>query len=186
MHIALAMLSAIAGLIWALVALQRSGFNPASINPLLWLRRSRWRRQYGMNPLFRLEDPMDVAAVLLLGVAKCEGEISAGQKRVLQQIFMDEFRQDANAAADLLLASAHLIRDEIYLLDKLAHILDTSSQSFTKGQASSLLSLMTRVATLESALNDEQRKLILATGKYFEQLFARQPGWKPGEAADKR
>jgi len=36
MHIVLGALSAIAGVIWALVALQRSGFNPASLNPFLW------------------------------------------------------------------------------------------------------------------------------------------------------
>lgn len=179
MHIVLAVLSSVAGLIWALVALQRSGFNPDSINPFLWLRRSRWRKQYGTPPLERLDEPMDVAAVLILGTAKCEGEISTDQKRVIQAIFEQEFKLDGNAAADLFLASAHLIRDEVYLVDKLDRILERSSTRFTPEQASSLLGLMTRIGTLESALNEEQRKLILATEKYFEKRFARQQAWKP-------
>jgi hypothetical protein len=179
MHIVLAMLSAAGGLIWALVALQRSGFNPDSLNPFLWLRRSRWRKQYGTHPLYRISEPMDVAAVLILGTAKCEGEISAEQKRSIQGIFMQEFKLDENAAADLLLASAHLIRDEVYLVDKLEKILAYSSRTFTPEQASSMLSLMMRVATLESPLNSEQRKLIDVTGQYYERLLTKQQAWKP-------
>jgi hypothetical protein len=185
MHIVLAVLSAAGGLIWALVALQRSGFNPDSLNPFLWLRRSRWRKQYGTHPLHRLAEPMDVAAVLILGSAKCEGEISAQQKRAIQQIFMQEFKLDENTAADLLLASAHLIRDEVYLVDKLENILACSSKAFTPEQSSSMLSLMTRVATLESVINDEQRRLLIATEQYYERLFAQQPAWKPGTTEHK-
>ena len=65
---------------------------------------------------------MDVAAVLILGTVKCEGEISAEQKRAIKAIFEQYFKLDGDAAADLLLASAHLIRDEIYLVDKLDRI----------------------------------------------------------------
>jgi len=180
MHIVLAFLSSVAGLIWAVSTLQRSGFHPDMFNPFLWLRRSRWRKQYSIPPLYRLEEPMDVAAVLILGTAKCEGEISAEQKRAIQAIFEQYFKLDGDAAADLLLASAHLIRDEIYLVDNLDRIIDCSSRQFTPEQATSLLSLITRVGTLESPLNEEQRKLITATEKYFERLFAKRQSWDPG------
>jgi len=180
MHIVLAVLSTLAGLIWALAALQRSGFNPSSINPFLWLRRARWRKRYGIPPLYRLEAPMDVAAVLILGTVKCEGEISAEQKRVIRTVFEQEFKLDGNAAADLLLASAYLIRDELYLVDKLEKIIGPVSGQFTVQQATSLLSLMTRVGTLESTLNDEQRRLITATEQYFERLFTKRQAWTPG------
>lgn len=72
-----------------------------------------------------------------------------------------------------------LIRDEIYLVDKLEKILEYSSTQFTPEQATSLLSLMTRVGTLESTLNGEQRKLIAGTELFFERLFAKQQAWKP-------
>ena len=105
MHIVLAVLSSVAGLIWALVALQRSGFGPSAINPFLWLRRLRWRKQYSIPPLYRLDEPMDVAAVLILDMAKCEGEISAEQKRAIQAIFGTSFKLNSDMASDLLLAS---------------------------------------------------------------------------------
>jgi hypothetical protein len=126
MHIVLGVLSAAAGLIWALVALQRSGFDPASLNPFLWLRRSRWRKSYSTRAIFNLDNPMDVAAVLILGTAKCEGEISTQQKQAVQAIFESEFNLDRSTATDLLVASAHLIRDEIYLVDNLDKILKSS------------------------------------------------------------
>lgn len=179
MHIVLGVLSAVAGVIWALVALQRTGFTASSLNPFLWYRRSQWRKKYGTHPLYNLEDPMDVAAVLVLGTAKCEGEISTGQKQAILGIFEKEFKLDRDTASDLLLASAHLIRDEVYLLDRLDRILERSSTHFSQSQAGSLLAMMTRVGTLESALNEEQRKLIVATEHYFEKLYSRKQQWNP-------
>jgi hypothetical protein len=105
MHIVLGVLSAVAGLVWAMVALQRSGFDPASLNPFLWYRRSQWRRKYGTSPILNLDNPMDVAAVLILGTAKCEGEISTEQKRAVQSIFETEFNLNRDVATDLLLAA---------------------------------------------------------------------------------
>ena len=168
MHIVIGALSAMAGLIWAFVALQRSGFNPDSINPFLWYRRAQWRKKYGVKPIYNLDDPMDVAAVLILGVAKCEGEISREQKQEIQGLFETEFRLDSNTAADLLLASSHLLRDEIYLSDNLEKVLSKSAAAFTAGQVESLSDMMMRVGTLESSLNDEQRTLISATEQFFQ------------------
>jgi hypothetical protein len=179
MHIVLGVLSAVAGVIWALVALQRTGFSASSLNPFLWYRRSQWRKKYGTHPLYNLDDPMDVAAVLILGIAKCEGEISTGQKQAVLGMFEEVFNLDQDTASDLLLASAHLIRDEIYLLDRLDRILEKSSTRFNQSQAGSMLAMMTRIGALESALNEEQRKLILATEHYFEKLFSRKRQWNP-------
>ena len=38
MHIILSVITALGGLIWAIVALQRSGFDINSLNPFLWHR----------------------------------------------------------------------------------------------------------------------------------------------------
>jgi len=167
-----------AGLIWAFVALQRSGFSLDSINPFLWYRRAQWRRHYGVRPIYNLDDPMDVAAVLILGVAKCEGEISREQKRAIQAMFEAEFGLDSNAAADLLLASSHLLRDEIYLSDNLEKVLSKSAADFSAGQIESLPGMLMRVGILESPFNDEQRKLISATEHYFQNTATKKSTWR--------
>ena len=167
MHVVIAIISALAGLFWALNALQRSGFHFSSLNPFLAYRRWQWRQTYGGRPIYKLERPMDVAAVLLLGVAKADGEITSDQKRELQAMFQSEFEISRDAAADLLLASSHLIRDEIYIVDHLDKILERSVSRFEPGAVSSLLGMMRRVAALDGRINGEQQRLIDATERYF-------------------
>jgi uncharacterized tellurite resistance protein B-like protein len=186
MYLTLGMMSAVAGLIWILFVLQRTGNRPESFNPLRWLHRYRWRKVYGSHPLYALENPTEVAAVLLTEVARCEGRISPELNHALQQIFRHEFRLNSDAASRLVQASTRLLEDQDNLAEHLAPILDASSHSVSRGQASSLLSLMTRVATLESVLNEEQRRLILATERYYEQLFHRRSAWKAGATTQKR
>lgn len=177
MQIVIGVLTAVAGLIWALVALQRAGVRLGGLDPFAWYRRLQWQRKFADKPLYALTDPMDVAAVMLLGTAKCEGEISAEQKRALLKIFESEFKLSADEAADLLLASSHLIRNEVYLVDNLERIFQRSRDRFTPAQIASLLSLMQHVADLEGPANEEQSKLIAATRRYFEERAKPRGHW---------
>lgn len=167
MHVIIAAITALAGLLWAINSLQRSGFHPSSLNPFLAYRRWKWSRTYGSKPIYRLERPMDVAAVLLLGIAKADGDITSDQKRELQAMFQSEFEISRDEAADLLLASSHLIRDEIYIVDHLDKILALSAPRFEPAAVSSLLAMMRRLAALDGSINGEQQKLIEATERYF-------------------
>lgn len=177
MHIVIGIITALGGLVWALVALQRAGFSISSLNPFAWYRRTQWSKKYSGKPLYSLSEPLDVAAVLLLGVAKCEGEISAEQKQALISIFENDFRQTHDEATDLLLASSHLIRNETYLVDNLPKILEHSASTFTEARIQSLLTLMRRLSTIENAANQEQKKLIDATEQYFTAKAKRKTGW---------
>ena len=163
----IAAITAIAGLLWALNALQRSGFQFSSLNPFLAYRRWQWSRNYGARPIYKMERPIDVAAVLLLGVAKADGAITSDQKRELLAMFQSEFSISRNEASDLLLASSHLIRDEIYLVDHLDKILARSADRFEPDSIGSLLGMMRKVAALDGSINAEQDKLIDATERYF-------------------
>lgn len=167
MHIIIAAITALAGLIWALNSLQRSGFDLNSLNPFLAYRRWKWRSTHGARPIYRLERPMDVAAVLLLGIAKADGEITSDQKRELQALFQSEFELSRDEAADLLLASSHLIRDQIYIVDHLDKILERSAARFEPEAVGSLLGMMRKIAVMDGSINAEQQKLIDATERYF-------------------
>lgn len=177
MHIVIAAISALAGLLWAINALQRSGFHATDLNPFLAYRRWRWRTTYGVRPIYKLERPMDVAAVLLLGVAKADGEITSDQKKDLLALFQNEFQLTRDEASDLLLASSHLIRDEIYLVDRLDKVLERSAPQFTPETVASLLRLMRRTAARDGSMNAEQEKLINAAERYFELRRRRTGRW---------
>jgi uncharacterized tellurite resistance protein B-like protein len=163
----IAAITALAGLFWALSALQRSGFQFSSLNPFLAWRRWQWMRSHGARPIYKLDKPIDVAAVLLLAVAKADGEITSDQKKELLGMFQGEFGISRDEAADLLLASSHLIRDEIYLVDNLDKVLARSAPRFQAETVASLLAMMRRVAGLDGSVNAEQQKLIDATERYY-------------------
>jgi uncharacterized tellurite resistance protein B-like protein len=167
MHVVIAVITALAGLFWALNALQRSGFTFNSLNPFLAYRRWQWTRTHGGRAIYKLDKPMDVAAVLLLGVAKADGDITSDQKKELLAMFQSEFGISRDEASDLLLASSHLIRDEIYLVDNLDKVLERSAPHFEPDAVASLLAMMRRVAVLDGSVNAEQQKLIDATERFF-------------------
>ena len=177
MHIVLSVITALAGLAWALSSLQKSGFDINSLNPFLWHRRSKWQKKHDTKPIYKLSEPLDVAAVLLLGIAKCEGEVSAEQKKHLVSIFQNNFHLDADQASDQLLASAHLLRDEIYIVDNINQLLELSGPKFSPSQTASLLDLMQQTAKIENPINQEQQKLINATQKYFAKIQKGSKNW---------
>src|SRR5918999_4509931 len=100
MHVIIAVITALAGLLWAMNALQRSGFQLSSLNPFLAWRRWQWRKTYGGRPIYKLDRPMDVAAVLLLGVAKADGEITSDQKREPLAPYQGEVSISRDQASD--------------------------------------------------------------------------------------
>lgn len=163
MHIIIGIITAVAGLIWALVSLQRVGFNFSSLDPFALYRRLMWRKKYTAKPLYNIENPMDAVAVLILGVAKCEGEISTEQKHAIQTIFTNEFKLSNSEASDLFVASSYLIRDEVYIVDKLDKILEKSKPHFNQEQIDSAIALMTQISRIFDETNAEQEKLISRT-----------------------
>ena len=177
MHIVIGIITAMGGLIWALVALQKTGFDISSLNPLDWQRRNAWKKKYEAKPIYKLSQPIDVAALLLLGVAKCEGEISAEQKQKILNILQENLHLSLDDANDQLLASAHLLRDEIYLVDNIDKVLMPSSAEFSNEQVNSLIVLMGKVANIEGEVNLEQQKLIDATNQYFAKIKKDKSGW---------
>src|SRR5262245_55119492 len=153
----IALLGAIAGLIWALNSLGKSGI---SLNPFAWWRRQQWGKLHGTKPLYRLRDPLEVAAVLLLGTAKCKGDVTATQKAKLRDLYVRVLKLPEAEADDLLVAPAHLLRDEIYLVDNVERVLLETRRAMTVEQKASVLNLMEEVAAVDGPVNAEQRKLI--------------------------
>jgi hypothetical protein len=106
MHVLLGLLGS---LITILYILDRLGFDLAGMNPFYWRRRRAWAKKYEGDPIYSVEDPIEVAAILIIGVARLEGDLSAEQKRVAQEQFASAFSMDARAAAQLLGSASHLL-----------------------------------------------------------------------------
>lgn len=162
MHIIIGIITAVAGLIWALNSLQRSGVDLNAFNPFTWARRRKWRRLYGTKPIFTLQRPMEAAALLIVGVLKQEGEISREQKAAVIELFTSQFHLEESQAREVFASSVYLLKDEINLDQSVSGILAPCKAAFTAEQAASLVSMLQQVAALEGSPTEGQQRIIQA------------------------
>lgn len=160
MHIVLGALGSVITILWLLHRLAEMGIDLGGLNPWLWQRRRRWRQKYEGNPIYSLESPMEVTALLIAGTAKVDGDMSVEEKAEILGVFENEFSLSKRDAADLLLSVTHLLGrgDEFY--QKLAAVLAPSKERFTQEQAESAIELMQRVAAISSTGSQIKSELI--------------------------
>jgi uncharacterized tellurite resistance protein B-like protein len=160
LHIILGLLGAIVAILVLLYRLADAGIDLGGLNPFLWRRRRSWRQQFEANPIFSLEDPKDLAAVLAVGMAKIDGDMSAEEKRALLGEFEATFALGANSASDLLASSAHLLGDARVLQTQLGDVLAERRDLFSPEQIDSLLAMLERIANVDGAPTQRQRTLL--------------------------
>ncbi|MGL6159749.1 TerB family tellurite resistance protein [Microbulbifer sp.] len=177
MHILIGLITAIGGLIWALYRLQNAGVDLNAFNPFYWLRRRSWQKQLGTKPLHRLDRPVDAAAVLLVAIAKAEGEVSREQKAQITDIFSSEFNLTEPQAAELFAASVYMLREVLDVEAEIKHILEPTKAAFTREQRESLLQMLARVAELEGNVGEVQHRIIAAVGRELEQKTEAPGKW---------
>jgi hypothetical protein len=178
MHYVIGFITAIAGLLWALNSLQRSGVDLNAFNPFVWWRKRQIAKFYGANPLHVLDNPMEVAALLMLATAKCDGEVSREEKNFLLQTFEREFHVSAHEASSLLAQASYLLRDESDISAELDKVLDRSRSSFTAEQIESTVALMQQTASLEGPPSKTKKALINETSRVLRSAQAQPGKWQ--------
>lgn len=155
----LGLLGVIVTVLVLLSRLADAGIDLGGLNPFLARRRRAWRQKFEANPLFGLDKPMDVAAVLAVGVAKVDGDMSMEQKQALLAAFQQTFDIDHRGAEELLASSAHLVGDGRILRDQVPDVVARSKGQFTDDQIDSTMSLLEEIAAVEGP-SDRQGELI--------------------------
>lgn len=177
MHIVIGVITALAGLCWALYSLQRSGLDLNEFNPFLWARRRKWRKLYGTKPIFNLAKPVEVAAVLIVGLLKEEGDISREQKSEVLRIFEQEFHLDSEKAVEMYKGSLFLLKDEMNIEQSIQGIIAPAKANFTPEQTESLIELLKRVAAIEGSASVTQTRVIETVENEFGPESARAGVW---------
>ncbi|HFD11199.1 MAG TPA: hypothetical protein ENJ32_01830 [Crenotrichaceae bacterium] len=167
MHIVIGVLTAIAGLFWAISAMKQSGAWD-SLNPFLWKRRRHWQQKYASNPLYNLTKPLEVAGLLILGTALSEGELSAEHKQAVIDVFKNDLHLDSEQARAMFVSSSHYLKDAFPLSDKIHKIVERSHHQFDSSQKQSIIQLMTKIAAYETEPDQEQLKMIQAVRRYLK------------------
>lgn len=159
MHLVIAFLTALASLLFAL---DRLGVDIGWLNPWTWRRRRRWLKQYHANPVFNLENPMEVVALLLTAVAKIDGDLSSEEKSELHKTFESTFKQSGNDASALLRSSIHLLGTGEEVFSRPSEVLARSLDKFSNEQKESAMELLIYISSIGGAASESQRGFISA------------------------
>jgi len=168
MHIIIGVLTAAAGLIWALYRLQHSGVDLNAFNPFYWLRRRKWEKQLSTKALHRLENPMEAAALLVAAVASCEAEVTRDLRKEVTALYEKEFQISHAKALELFAASIHLLREAGKLEAEVRPILAPSKSKLTPEQIASLMSMLQRAADFEPHAKPTKERFIQSVERELE------------------
>jgi len=167
-HIIIGFLTALAGLVWALNSLQRSGIDLGWLNPVSWNRRRKWHNKFSQVPLYNLKNSMEVAAVIILGILKQEGEITREQKRYALDVFKNTFSLSDDESVALYGGSTFLLKDVHTDIDELIpNIIEPCQDDFQPSQIESLLVLAKEASELEGPATEAQKRTITAITDKF-------------------
>ena len=157
MHIVLGLLGSIVTILYLL---DRLGVDIGWLNPRSWRRRRAWAKKYEGDPIFSIEDPIHVAAILIVGVAKLEGELTAEQKTAVLAQFKETFSLDSRAASELLGSATHLLGARQIIGAQLDGVANRNRNTFKPGQAESMIEMIQQIATVGGAMSDAQREFV--------------------------
>lgn len=139
MHIVIGFLTTLAGLIWAFHALQNSGLDLNSFNPFTWMRRRQWEKKLGTKPMHALTNSMDAAALLVVSIAKEDGEITRDTKMEIVTMFEKEFGIKKPRALELFSSSTYFLKDVMNMEAEVSNVLKPNKSQFQKHHVDSLL-----------------------------------------------
>ena len=157
MHVLLGVLTAIVSILFAL---DRLGIDLGGMNPFYWYRRRAFAKKYGSDPIYSVEDPIHIAALLVIGAAKLDGDITAEQKRLAQDQFMAEFSIDEREASQLFGSAAHLLAAPQLIGEQLDKLADRNRETFTPEQSDSLMQMIVKVAAANGSVSASQQEFI--------------------------
>ena len=168
MHIIIGLITAIAGLVWALNALQRAGFNFSALNPFYWMRRRAWQNQQ-VNPLYAIESPREAAALLAYGLARLSGELTSDDKSQLISLFESELSYEPEDARQMYGVASHLVSTDPNFDHHVDVILKPSLDHFTAPQIA-LFSELLEKAVPPDGRSQQQQKMVSGIEQQLKRL----------------
>jgi len=163
MHIVLAALGLIVSILFLLSRLADAGIDLGGLNPFLWKRRRAWRRKVEGNPIFTLQDPLEIASLLVVATAKVDGDMSSEEKKAVLREFEHTLGLKHRVATDLLGSGAYLLGNMQVFQEQVAAFLVNAKERLSPAQAQSVISMMESVAGSTGSASEQQKGLIAAT-----------------------
>ncbi len=177
MHIIIAVITAAAGLIWALNSLQNAGVDLNAFNPFTWIRRRQWEKKLGTKPMHALTESMDAAALLVVAIAKEHGEITRETKLEILSLFENEFGVSRGKAVEMYSSSAYMLSDVLDMPSEVRNVLAPSKAEFQETHIGKLMGMLNKVAGIEGEPTEGQSRLLDAVKQEFTSKDAPPKNW---------
>lgn len=169
MHVLLGFLGAAVTILVLLYRLAGIGIDLGGLNPFSWRRQRAWRQKFDANPLFTLQDPRAIAAVLVVGAAKIDGDLSLEEKSAVLAELENTLSMSPKAASELLGSTVFMLGDLQVFGSQLDALLDRYREQLDDDQVASLLDMLDRIAATGGGPTARQRELRAAV----------QSKWRP-------
>ena len=160
MHILLGALGAVVTILVLLYRLADIGIDLGGLNPFAWRRRRAWRGRFEANPVFSLSDPREIAALLIVGTAKIDGDLSAGEKQAILRELESTLSLGEKGASELLASTAYLLGDMQVFSAQSRELAERYREHLSAGQIRSLLEICDRIAALDGGTTSRQEALL--------------------------
>jgi tellurite resistance protein len=176
-HVILAFLGTVVTILVLLRQLAEAGIDLAGLNPFLWQRRRRWMQRSQGDPLYQLDNPMDVTALMMVAIAKSDGDMTSEEKHKILELFRGEFNLTKRDASDMMVASVFLLRDGKALRSNVRGVLAPSLEKFSREQAESAINLAEQVARIDSRPSEIKDELVQSIKTCLEPKTADKTKW---------
>ena len=159
MHVILGILTSIVTILYLLDHL---GVDLGGLNPWSWRRRRNFRNSFEADPVYAVDEPMQVAALLVVGAAKLGGDLTTEQKQTILGQFESVFSITSKEASELLASSSYLLGTPQLIDTQLAELVARHGQTFSDEQARSVLELITAAVSAGGEPSASQRAFLVS------------------------
>jgi len=174
MHIVMAFLGIVVAILVLLNRLAEAGIDLRGLNPFLWRRRRQWQKRIEGNPIFLIEQPLELTGLLGTALIKADGDMSSEEKSHLLSLFQEEFKMNKKEAAELLLSSSYLLGKGDEIKESLEKIIQPSLNNFTEAQAKSAIQLLEKICDTDTVGSNIKSELTEKVKTVFHSHFTTQ------------
>ncbi len=170
-------LGMVVAIVVGLAALKRNGVDIGWLNPFTFFHRLRWKKKMSVPPLYALDHPIDVVAVLALAAVQTSGVVTSKQKDGVLSLLSQHLSLDAAEANNLWILSSHLLRHRALDAQEVPAVLEKSADKFSDYHQQTLLTVVKTAISLEPPANAAQTELVAAIEAFFEKRKAAPAAW---------
>lgn len=161
----------------AMEALRRFGIDVGWLNPLSFFRRRAWAKKVKTPPLYALEHPVDVVAVMALAMVQATGAVTVEQKEGVLALLRQHLSLGDADANNLWVASSHMLRNRPLAPSEVPAVLERSGDKFADYHVQTLRAVMQGAAQITPPASAAQQQLLDAVDAHFAKKQAAAGPW---------